>query len=78
MPLLASTTTLSPSFKTFVSNKVDYAMVKSINDIAHLMQIQTIAENVENQATLDKLKEIAVDYVQGYWLAEPMKIDFIK
>jgi diguanylate cyclase (GGDEF)-like protein/PAS domain S-box-containing protein len=64
--------------KSIVSNKIDYAMVKSINDIAHLMQIQTIAENVENQATLDKLKEIAVDYVQGYWIAEPMKIDFIK
>lgn len=57
--------------KNIISDPVDYAMVKSINDIAHLMQIQTIAESVENQATLDKLKEIQVDYVQGYWIAEP-------
>jgi len=57
--------------KNIDNDPVDYAMVKSINDIAHLMQIQTIAESVENQATLDKLKEIQVDYVQGYWIAEP-------
>jgi len=52
-------------------------MVKSINEIAHIMQIQTIAENVENQATLNKLKESDVDYVQGYWIAEPKDLFMI-
>ncbi|MCK5523288.1 MAG: EAL domain-containing protein [Thiomargarita sp.] len=63
--------------KNIVDDKVDYAMVKSINEIAHIMQIQTIAENVENQATLDKLKESDVDYVQGYWIAEPKDLFMI-
>jgi len=57
--------------KNLLNDTVDYAMVKSINDIAHLMSIQTMAENVENQATLKKLKDIGIDYVQGNWIGEP-------
>jgi len=57
--------------KDIVNDKVNHAMVKSINDIAHLMQFKTVAESVENQATLDELTEIKVDYVQGYWISEP-------
>jgi diguanylate cyclase (GGDEF)-like protein/PAS domain S-box-containing protein len=57
--------------KDIVDDPVDYAMVKAINEIAHLMSIQTIAENIENQATFEKLTEIQVDYAQGYWIAEP-------
>lgn len=50
---------------------IDYAIVNSINQIAHLMHLRTIAENVENQQTVEKLKEINIDYVQGHWLGEP-------
>jgi diguanylate cyclase (GGDEF)-like protein/PAS domain S-box-containing protein len=57
--------------KNIADDDVDYAMVKAINDIAHLMSLKTIAENVENQATFEKLQELKVDYVQGYWIGEP-------
>jgi len=57
--------------KNIVNDKVDYAIVKSINDIAHITHLKTIAESVENQAILDKLKKIKVDYVQGYWISDP-------
>ncbi|HEW98349.1 MAG: hypothetical protein DRR16_09765 [Candidatus Parabeggiatoa sp. nov. 3] len=53
---------------------VDYAMVKSINEIAHLMQIKTIAEHVENGITLEALKKIGLDYAQGYWIEEPQAL----
>ncbi len=52
-------------------DSVDYAMVKSINEIAHMMQIQTIAEHVENGITFEALKKIGLDYAQGYWIEEP-------
>lgn len=45
---------------------IDYAMVNSINEIGHEMGLKTIAEFVENKKILDKLKQIGVDYVQGY------------
>ncbi len=36
---------------------------------------QTIAEFVENDAILEKLKEIGVDYAQGYGIAMPQPLD---
>jgi diguanylate cyclase (GGDEF)-like protein len=50
----------------------DYAMVKSITEIGHLMGKKTIAEFVESQAILDKLKEIGVDFAQGNAVEKPM------
>ena len=50
-------------------------MVKSINDIGHVMGKTTVAEFVENQATFDKLKETGVDYAQGYLVGKPRPID---
>ena len=36
---------------------------------------KTIAEGVEDQATLDLLKELGVDYAQGYHLGRPAPLD---
>lgn len=53
------------------TNKIDYALVSSINEIAHLMGMKTIAEYVENEDIFNCLREIGVDYAQGFWLGEP-------
>ena len=50
---------------------VDFSMVSTINHLAHIMGIATIAECVENQAQLTMLEEIGVDYAQGFFLARP-------
>jgi diguanylate cyclase (GGDEF)-like protein/PAS domain S-box-containing protein len=52
-------------------NETNYAMVKSINEIAHTMGKQTIAEFVENDSVLAILGDIGVDYVQGYAIGKP-------
>jgi diguanylate cyclase (GGDEF)-like protein/PAS domain S-box-containing protein len=57
--------------KDIVNNKINYAMVKSINEIAHTMGKQTIAEFVENDDILARLENIGVDYVQGYAIGKP-------
>ena len=44
----------------------DYAVVKSINEIGHFMGKLTIAEYVENDEILTILREIGVDYAQGF------------
>lgn len=57
--------------RDMISDPIDCAMVESINHIGHVMGIKTIAEFVENQAILDKLRAIGVDYAQGYGIAKP-------
>ena len=57
--------------KTITNNTIDRAMVESINNIGHVMGLQTIAEFAENDAIIDVLKEIGVDYAQGYGVATP-------
>ncbi|UZE97504.1 DUF1631 family protein [Alkalimarinus alittae] len=57
--------------KNIVNNKKDQALVKSINELAHFMGMETIAEFVENSEILSMLKLIGVDHAQGYGIARP-------
>ena len=57
--------------RDMVDNPVDCAMVKSINEVGHAMGKKTIAEWAEDEATLAQLKEIGVDYAQGYAIDRP-------
>ncbi len=49
----------------------DVAMVNSINQVAHTMGIETIAEYVESDAIRESLASLGIDYGQGYALAVP-------
>ncbi len=57
------------------SDAVDYEMVKSIHQIGRVMGKKTIAESVEHPAVLAKLREIGVDYAQGFIVGQPQPID---
>jgi len=50
-------------------------MVEAIAKIGRAMQVATIAEKVESAEVLTVLKNIGVDFVQGYHLAQPCSID---
>jgi len=50
-------------------------MVKSMNQIAHALHKQTIAEFVENEETLILLKSFGVDFAQGHYLGKPGILD---
>jgi len=60
--------------RDMVDTPVDLAMVKSINEVGHVMGKKTIAEFVENSAIEDKLKELGVDYAQGLAINKPLPI----
>jgi EAL domain-containing protein (putative c-di-GMP-specific phosphodiesterase class I) len=47
-------------------------MVRTINDVAKVLKLQTIAEWVEDKATLDMLKSIGIDYAQGFHISRPV------
>lgn len=57
--------------RNIVSDSIDYAMVKSINEIARAMSKKTIAEFVSTDEALTTLREIGIDYAQGNAIAEP-------
>ncbi len=63
--------------KDMLVDPIDSAMVKSINDIGHVMGMATIAEFVENDEVLRALAELKVDYVQGYGVGRPSALDEI-
>jgi len=50
---------------------VSRSMVESINKVGHVMGLKTIAEYAENQDIINGLKEIGVDYVQGFGISIP-------
>ena len=53
-------------------NKIDHAMVRSIHSVAEAMNIETVAEFVENDAILKELKLIGIHYGQGLHLGAPV------
>ncbi|MCG8316964.1 MAG: EAL domain-containing protein [Pseudomonadales bacterium] len=61
--------------KDICIDPIDFAMVESINRIGHVMGKKTIAEFVETEDVLEKLKTLGVDYAQGFWIAKPERID---
>ena len=47
------------------------AIVEAIHQVGHTLSIRTIAEFVENADIADQLREICVDFAQGYGVGEP-------
>ncbi len=58
--------------KDIVHDRIDHAMVKSINEVGQVMGMQTIAEFVENDEIKGMLREIGVNFAQGYGIAKPL------
>lgn len=58
-----------------VSSPADQAMVRSMNEVAHFLGFRTIAECVENDETLTLLREMGVDYAQGWGIERPVLLD---
>ncbi|MGB5261049.1 MAG: EAL domain-containing protein [Gammaproteobacteria bacterium] len=60
--------------KGMAHSSVDQAMVESMNQVAHALGKETVAECVENEATLQILREIGVDRAQGNFIGRPDRL----
>jgi diguanylate cyclase (GGDEF)-like protein len=58
-----------------VTSSADYAMVKSIHEIAHFMAKKTIAEQVNDHDTLDILRSIGIDLAMGGELQQAIPLE---
>lgn len=61
--------------RNMVDDPMDAAMVSSINQVGHVMGLKTIAEFVENDAVLAKLRELGVDFAQGFGIEHPKPLE---
>ena len=57
------------------SDPVDYAMVKSISELGHLLGKETIAKFVETIELSDELRKMGIDYVQGHAFGRPQPLN---
>lgn len=57
--------------RQLATNATDQAMVKSMVDMAHFMEREVVATQVETREVLDKLAQLGVDYAQGFVIEKP-------
>ncbi len=66
---------IDTSFVTgLASSREDRAMVRGIVAIARELGVLTVAEGIEDAATLGLLRDYGVDYVQGYLIGPPVPL----
>ena len=57
------------------SSEIDQRMVAAMVEIARALGLRTIAEFVESDAILARLREFDVDFVQGYHVGRPAPVE---
>ncbi len=62
--------------RDLTTNPISEAIVQAIVHIARVKETQTIAEYVENNAALERLKALGVDYGQGFYFGKPKPISW--
>ncbi len=60
--------------KDIAESSVDYAMVKSIKEVGHFMGMGVVAEYVESEDIIRCLREIGIDFAQGYAIERPKSL----
>jgi len=60
---------------TIITDKSSRIMVETIVELAHRLKIETIAEYVSSKEILDIIKEIEIDYAQGFYIGKPERIE---
>ena len=60
--------------RNLLRNEEDRLVVQAIVGVARQFDIETIAEGVEDQATMDELRRMGVDYAQGFWIGRPVPL----
>jgi EAL domain-containing protein (putative c-di-GMP-specific phosphodiesterase class I) len=54
---------------------IDKTMIESIHTMGHLLGIKSIAECADSEAIINEIRQIGIDYAQGYYLGDPVSLD---
>jgi|GEM_PF-346950 len=61
--------------RNMLEDKQDELIVNSTIHLAHNMGLTVVAEGVENEELLQKLKALGCDEAQGYYIGRPMSVE---
>ncbi len=61
--------------RNMLNDPIDVSIVDACNKIGHAVGLKTIAEFVESDAIKDRLKEMGIDFAQGYAIAKPKPLN---
>lgn len=65
--------------RDIVPEKSGIAMISAMISLAHALNLEVVAEGVEEEAELKVLREQGCEYVQGYYFSKPLSVeDFSK
>ncbi len=60
--------------RDILTNKTNRIFVKSIIDIAHALDLKTVAEFIENDEILEAVRDLGADYGQGFAINRPFEL----
>jgi len=63
--------------RDLLSDRADRAFVEAIHNVARTLGIETVAEYAETPELIAALRDIGVDYAQGYGVAKPRALEMI-
>lgn len=61
--------------KEIARDRSAYAAVRAINTLGHTLRLRTVAEHVSSPKILQRVREVGVDYAQGFAIARPMPVE---
>jgi diguanylate cyclase (GGDEF)-like protein len=64
--------------KAIETDPADAAIVRSVIDLGHSLNMKVLAEGVETQGQLDRLGNEGCDYIQGYYFSRPLAPDSVE
>jgi diguanylate cyclase (GGDEF)-like protein/PAS domain S-box-containing protein len=59
-------------------SRIDQLVVKALVDVCQGLGIKTVAEFIEDERTLDMVRELGVDFAQGYHLGRPKPVSALR
>ncbi|MCW2850949.1 MAG: Diguanylate cyclase protein [Nocardioides sp.] len=69
---------VDPSLVRMLAGDEDVArLVRAISGAAHGFGVTVVAEGVEDAPTLERLRDVGVDRLQGFWLGAPGDLDAV-
>ncbi|WP_448549649.1 EAL domain-containing protein [Thalassotalea fusca] len=60
--------------QNIISDRKDCAITKAVTELAHDLDMQVVAEGIENLMQLEILRQLKCDIGQGYYFSKPVKI----
>ena len=63
--------------RDIVDNQISESMVVAIAQVAKVMELETVAEYVENKATIKVITDLGVDFAQGHAVGKPTPLETV-